>query len=69
MKIKAGDLMELRRRVVATKKNLLALEPCEHDKALSTLHISESLQEDAAEALEEFEALLDKMIAAAEITI
>lgn len=69
MKIKAGELMNMRTRAEKARLNLLGAKPCETNKALNVLHISEETQDDAAYALQEYEDLLTGLINAAEITL
>ena len=69
MKIKAGELMNMRTRAERARLNLLGAKPDIGCKTLHLLHIDEELQEDATDALQEYEDLLNKLIDAAEITI
>lgn len=69
MKIKAGELMNMRMRAERARLALLSAKPCPESKALGALHIDEDLQDDAGRALQEYEDLLMQLINNAEITI
>ena len=69
MKIKAGELKNMRARSERARLQLLSAEPENTGKALDMVRINEEVQDDAVCALQEYEDLLNKMIDAAEITI
>lgn len=68
MKIKAGELKNMRTRAEQARKNLLNAKPDVSHKPLNLLHIDGDLQESVADALQEYEDLLNALIDAAEIT-
>lgn len=68
MKIKAGELKNMRTRAERARLNILSAKPDVSCKSLNLLHIDEDLQESAADALQEYEDLLNGLIDAAEIT-
>ena len=69
MKIKAGELMNMRTRAERARLALLSARPCQESKTLNVLHIDEELQDNAESALQEYEDLLTQLINNAEITI
>lgn len=69
MKIKAGELMNMRTRAERARLALLSAKSCPESKALNVLHIDEEMQDNAESALQEYEDLLTQLINNAEITI
>lgn len=69
MKIKAGELMNMRTRAERARLALMSAKPCPESKALNVLHIDEELQDNMESALQEYEDLLTQLINNAEITI
>ncbi len=69
MKIKAGELMNMRTRAERARLNLLGAKPDISCKTLHLLHIDEELQDDAGSALQEYEDLLTQLINNAELVI
>ena len=71
MKIKAGELMNMRTRAERARLALLSAKPCpdNKNKALNVLHVDEDLQDDTANALQEYEDLLTQLINNAEVVI
>lgn len=68
MKIKVGELENMRTRAERARKNLLNAKPDVSCKPMNLLHIDEELRDNATDALQEYEDLLNALISAAEIT-
>lgn len=69
MKIKAGELMNMRTRAERARLALLSAKPCPESKALNELHIDEEMQDNMGSALQEYEDLLTQLINNAEVII
>lgn len=69
MKIKAGELMNMRTRAERARLALLSAKPCPESNALGVLHIDEELQDNMESALQEYEDLLTQLINNAEVVI
>lgn len=69
MKIKVNDLLDRKKCIKEQRELLNTLTPCDNDKTLRMLRIDSIDVETVEATLEEYEELLDALLASAEVNV